>query len=339
MLPFKLRHAFLLASLMFIPAVHASSFDCASATSPAEKTICSDPYISNLDEKLGSLWRATLPKVVDSKALKVDQRGWLKQRNQCAADVACLRRQYLMRLKALEFMAKPFNWDATWQLIPWGVSAAVVVNTKRIDATHIAFDISGVAGANSGDMDGVATIEGSEAHYAQDNCSLKFSPFNGLLDIAQDGADPTCGGGMGVYYGGRYVASEQSLSIDYDLLSLGVARTEQENELLHTLLKGDYQTLLQNSGSMVTGEASRDVPDAQVDEFWLRGLANTNAGILMRAPDARVWLVLLVFDEQRQLRARYYTNVPQWKKRVPEALLAWHTRIADGETLPLDFMP
>jgi uncharacterized protein len=339
MLPFKLRHAFLLASLMFIPAVHASSFDCASATSPAEKTICSDPYISNLDEKLGSLWRATLPKVVDSKALKVDQRGWLKQRNQCAADVACLRRQYLMRLKALEFMAKPFNWDATWQLIPWGVSAAVVVNTKRIDATHIAFDISGVAGANSGDMDGVATIEGSEAHYAQDNCSLKFSPFNGLLDIAQDGADPTCGGGMGVYYGGRYVASEQSLSIDYDLLSLGVARTEQENELLHTLLKGDYQTLLLNSGSMVTGEASSDVPDAQVDEFWLRGLANTNAGILMRAPDARVWLVLLVFDEQRQLRARYYTNVPQWKKRVPEALLAWHTRIADGETLPLDFMP
>ena len=339
MLPFKLRHAFLLASLMFIPAVHASSFDCASATSPAEKTICSDPYISNLDKKLGSLWRATLPKVVDSKALKVDQRGWLKQRNQCAADVACLRRQYLMRLKALEFMAKPFNWDATWQLIPWGVSAAVVVNTKRIDATHIAFDISGVAGANSGDMDGVATIEGSEAHYAQDNCSLKFSPFNGLLDIAQDGADPTCGGGMGVYYGGRYVASEQSLSIDYDLLSLGVARTEQENELLHTLLKVDYQTLLQNSGSMVTGEASSDVPDAQVDEFWLRGLANTNAGILMRAPDARVWLVLLVFDEQRQLRARYYTNVPQWKKRVPEALLAWHTRIADGETLPLDFMP
>ncbi len=339
MLSCKLRHAFLLASLMFIAAVHASSFDCASASSPAEKTICSDPYISNLDEKLASLWRATLPNVVDAKALKVDQRGWLKQRNQCAADVACLRRQYLMRLKALEFMAKPFDWDATWQLIPWGVSSAVVVNTKRIDATHIAFDISGVAGANSGDMDGVATIEGSEAHYAQDNCSLKFSAFNGLLDIAQEGADPTCGGGMGIYYGGRYVASEQSLSIDYDLLSLGVARTEQENELLHTLLKGDYQTLLQNSGSMVTGEASSDVPDAQVDEFWLRGLANTNAGILMRAPDARVWLVLLVFDEQRQLRARYYTNVPQWKKRVPEALLAWHKRTTDGETLPLDFMP
>ncbi|CAI8809475.1 lysozyme inhibitor LprI family protein [Pseudomonas serboccidentalis] len=339
MLSFKLRHAVLLASLMFIPAVHASSFDCASAASPAEKTICSDPYISNLDEKLGSQWRATLPKVVDSKALKVDQRGWLKQRNQCAADVACLRRQYLMRLKALEFMTSPFNWDATWQLIPWGVSSAVEVKTRRIDATHIAFDISGVAGANSGDMEGVATIEGSEAHYAQDNCSLKFSAFNGLLDIAQEGADPTCGGGMGIYYGGRYVASEQPLSIDYDLLSLGVARTEQENQLLHTLLKDDYQTLLQNSGAMVTGEASRDVPEAQVDEFWLRGLANTNAGVLMRAPDARVWLVLLVFDEQRKLRARYYTNVPKWKKRVPEALLAWHKRIADGETLPLDFMP
>ena len=339
MLSFKLRHALLLTSLAFSTTAHAASFDCTGATSPAEKTICSDPYISNLDEKLSSLWLVTLPKVADSKALKADQRGWLKQRNQCAADVACLRREYLMRLKALEFMAKPFNWDATWQLIPWSVSSAVEVKTKRIDATHIAFDISGVAGANSGDMDGVANIVGSEAHYAQDNCSLKFSEFNGLLDIAQDGADPTCGGGMGVYYGGRYVASEQPLAIDYDLLGLGVARTEQENELLHTLLKGDYQTLLQNSGSMVTADASRDVPDAQVDEFWLRGLANTNAGILMRAPDARVWLVLLVFDEQRNLRARYYTNAPQWKKRVPEALLAWHKRMENGETLPLDFMP
>jgi len=339
MLSFKIRHAFLLACLMSISVVNASSFDCASAASPTEKTICTDSYISSLDEKLGVLWPQTLAKVADPKALKADQRQWLKQRNQCSADVSCLRRQYLMRLKALEFMTRPFNWDATWQLIPWGVSSAVEVKTKRIDATHIAFDISGVAGANSGDMDGIATFDGAEAHYAQDNCSLKFSAFNGLLDVAQDGADPTCGGGMGIYYGGRYVASGQSLSIDYDLLSLGVARTEQENQLLHTLLKDDYRTLLQNSGAMVTSDTSRDVPDAQVDEFWLRGLADTNAGIMMRAPGSRLWLILLVFDEQRKSRARYYTNVPEWKKRVPEALLAWHKRIAGDETLPLDLMP
>ena len=321
MLSFKPRHALLLTSLAFSTTAHATVSIAPAPSARLKKPFVLIPTSPTLMKKLSSLWRATLPKVADSKALKADQRGWLKQRNQCAADVACLRREYLMRLKALEFMAKPFNWDATWQLIPWGVSSSVEVKTKRIDATHIAFDISGVAGANSGDMDGVANIVGSEAHYAQDNCSLKFSAFNGLLDIDQDGADPTCGGGMGVYYGGRYVASEQPLSIDYDLLSLGVARTEQENELLHTLLKGDYQTLLQNSGSMVTADASRDVPDAQVDEFWLRGLANTNAGILMRAPDARVWLVLLVFDEQRNLRARYYTNAPQWKNVCPKHCL------------------
>ncbi|MFJ2710945.1 lysozyme inhibitor LprI family protein [Pseudomonas sp. NPDC087346] len=339
MLAFNLRYALLLTSLVFIPVVHASSFDCASAVSKTEKTICSDSYISDLDKKLGALWRPTLAKVADPKALKADQRGWLKNRNQCAEDVPCLRREYLMRLKALEYMVKPFSWDATWQIIPWGVSSGATLQTKRIDADHISFDISAVAGANSGDMDGIATIVGTEAHYSGTGCTLKFSAFNGLLDVTQDGSDPTCGGGMGVYYGGRYVASEQSQSIDYDLLSLGVARTQQEDELLHALLKDDYQTLLQNSGSMASGDASSDIPNAQVDEFWLRGLANSNAGILMRAPEGKLWLVLLVFDDQRESRARYYTNVPEWKKRVPNALLAWHKRIADDQTLPLDLMP
>jgi hypothetical protein len=90
---------------------------------------------------------------------------------------------------------------------------------------------------------------------------------------------------------------------------------------------------------MASSDASNDVPDAQVDEFWLRGLASSNAGILMRAPEGRLWLVLLVFDDQRESRARYYTNVPEWKKRVPHALLDWHKRIADDQTLPLDLMP
>lgn len=339
MLAFNLRHALLLTSLVFATSSHAASFDCAGASSPVEKAVCADPYTSSLDEKLGALWRTAVVQVADPQALKADQRSWLKQRNQCAANSSCLRREYLMRLKALEYVAKPFSWDATWQMIPWGVSSAAEVTTKRVDATHIAFDVSASNGGNSGDRDGVATIDGAVAHFAEGNCTLKFSALNGLLDVDSDGGEGACGGGMGVYYDGRYVASDQPIAIEYDLLSLGVVRTQQEDLALRTLLKNDYQTLLQNSGSMAAGETSGDVPGGQVNEFWLRGLASSNAAILMSAPGGRVWLVLLVFDEQRKVRARYYTNVPKWKKRVPDVLLAWRERLAGDATLPLDLMP
>lgn len=339
MLAFKLRHALLLTSLVFAANSHAASFDCAGASSPVEKAICADPYTSSLDEKLGVLWRTAVVQVADPKALKADQRSWLKQRNQCAANGSCLRREYLMRLKALEYVTKPFSWDATWQMIPWGVSSTSEVTTRRLDATHIAFDISASNGGNSGDMDGVAAIDGDVAHFDGGICTLKFSAFNGLLNVEPDGGNGACSGGMGVYYGGRYVASEQPIEIEYDLLSLGVVHTQQEDQTLRTLLKNDYQTLLQNSGSMATGENSSDVPEGEVNEFWLRGLATSNAAILMSAPGGRIWLVLLVFDEQRKVRARYYTNVPKWKTRVPDVLLAWRERLAGHATLPLDLMP
>ncbi|VVO16483.1 hypothetical protein PS718_03860 [Pseudomonas fluorescens] len=57
MLPFNPRHVLLLTSLAFAPFVHASSFDCASASSKTEKAICADAYLSGLDEKLAARWR------------------------------------------------------------------------------------------------------------------------------------------------------------------------------------------------------------------------------------------------------------------------------------------
>jgi uncharacterized protein len=120
MLAFNLRHALLLTSLVFAANTHAASFDCAGASSPVEKAICADPYTSSLDEKLGVLWRTTLPQVADPQALKADQRAWLKNRSLCGAEPACLRREYLMRLTELQYAARAFNWDSTWHLIPHG---------------------------------------------------------------------------------------------------------------------------------------------------------------------------------------------------------------------------
>ena len=336
MLSLKSRHALLLISLAFAPFVHASSFDCASAASKTEKVICGDGDLSVLDEKLAKHWRLTLARVADPKALKTDQRQWLKNRNACGDSAACVRRQYLMRLAELEHATQPFSWDATWQRIPPGTSTSASLTTKRLDATHISFDITAAEGANSGDLDGVATLKGDEAFYTDGECNLSFTPINGVLDISPVGSGGYCSAGMGVYYTGRFVASVQPLSLDYDMLSLGLARTPAENQALHTLLEDDYQRLVELSGSLMTGEPSTDVPDSQVAEMFMRGLGGT--GIVMRSTGARFWVLLQTYDSG-QARLRYYTNAEQWKTRLPDALQAWNERKKSYQDLPVDFMP
>ncbi|WP_236189007.1 lysozyme inhibitor LprI family protein [Pseudomonas paraglycinae] len=337
MLAFNLRHALLLTCLVFATTSHAASFDCAGASSPVEKVVCADPHLSGLDDKLAAVWRSTLAKVADPKALKADQRMWLKSRNGCDQQLACLRRNYLMRIAELEYAAKPFDWNATWQLIPDGPSTAAEINTLQRDAGHIAFDISAAEGGNSGDLEGVAVLKGNQADYAEGECALSFTAINGILNVVQDGSDAACGGGMGVSYAGRYVASGQPLKIEYDLLSLGFARSSQDNATLHALLSADYQVLVETSGSMMIGEPGADVPDGQVVEMWMRGIGGT--AIFMSAPDSRFWVMLMAYDGKGNSRVRYYTNVPEWKARLPDNMQAWYKQRSGEAALPLDFMP
>lgn len=336
MLNFTLRHALCVTSFAFVSVTHASSFDCASAASPVEKAICADPYLSDLDEKLGVLWKSTLAKVEDPKALKASQRQWLKNRNSCGKEPACLRRDYLMRLTELEYATKPFNWNATWQRIPATPASGAELTTKRLDTTHIAFDISTAEGGNSGELDGVALVKGNQANYAEGQCALSFTAVNGILNVTQDGSDGECSAGMGVYYSGTYVASDQPLKLDYDLLALGLVRSSEENAALHTLLKDDYQVMVDLAGSMREGDPSADVPDSKIARLWMRGLGPT--AILMSTADARLWVMFMTYDAQGKSRVRYYTNVAQWKGRLPDVMQAWH-KDTYGGTLPLDFMP
>lgn len=86
----------------------AASFDCAKAASAAEKTVCADRELSELDGKLGAAFKQALGGAADKEKLKVAQRAWLKQRDACP-DAACLTRLYQSRLGELtaDVVAKP----------------------------------------------------------------------------------------------------------------------------------------------------------------------------------------------------------------------------------------
>lgn len=83
-------------------AVQAASFDCAKATSSVEQAICNNAELSRLDTILHDNYQSALANlpVDQADALRSSQRDWLKQRNVCGSQEACLNQ--LMNQRATQ---------------------------------------------------------------------------------------------------------------------------------------------------------------------------------------------------------------------------------------------
>jgi len=100
--------AFTAAVLTLASDAQAQSFNCRYAKSPAEVAICQNAGLMALDRQLGQAYseaRVNMTGVRTDLRLAEfakDQRKWLRQRNDCRSDVACLRQNYTGRLNELE---------------------------------------------------------------------------------------------------------------------------------------------------------------------------------------------------------------------------------------------
>jgi uncharacterized protein len=84
-------------------AAEAASFDCARASTPTERAICSDPQLSALDSRLQGAYDA---RVTRDQGVRELERGWLAARNAgCGKDVACLKRFTAAQIAWLESAA------------------------------------------------------------------------------------------------------------------------------------------------------------------------------------------------------------------------------------------
>lgn len=99
---FTLVLAALFALASLAPGAQAASFDCAKAGTATEKAICRDPALSKQDEAVAAAFKAALtlwPTGNWPTYIRTEQRNWLKDRNGiCKGDVACLKRDYELRL-------------------------------------------------------------------------------------------------------------------------------------------------------------------------------------------------------------------------------------------------
>ena len=87
----------------------AASFDCAKAQLPAEKFVCDNPFISELDDKLDAIYKSVLAKAneTEKQAVIAQQEHWLKHtRNLCRREV-CFKHAYWSRQAELATFFEP----------------------------------------------------------------------------------------------------------------------------------------------------------------------------------------------------------------------------------------
>lgn len=69
---------FVFSNLLF-----SASFNCTKASSDVERIICADAELSQLDTKMGFLYKKVYEQIDDKKDLLNKQRSWIKEREQC----------------------------------------------------------------------------------------------------------------------------------------------------------------------------------------------------------------------------------------------------------------
>ncbi len=94
---------------LFLPfSVNAApSYDCSKASGEVEQTICQEPELQRLDNKLHDAYQAAIKQVSgeEKRLLRAFQRGWIKGRNDCWKSDRlgqCVEDNYKTRITELE---------------------------------------------------------------------------------------------------------------------------------------------------------------------------------------------------------------------------------------------
>jgi uncharacterized protein YecT (DUF1311 family) len=77
------------------------SFDCAKVSNGAERLICSNRQLSELDVQLSQEYSSAVKRSTDSAALKDEQRRWISRVRGACSSVDCLSDAYKIRLSEL----------------------------------------------------------------------------------------------------------------------------------------------------------------------------------------------------------------------------------------------
>lgn len=135
-----------LLALLLQSSVVGAQISCTGPLSPTEVVICASPKLLELDHMLGAAYRSAIGVSPDPKALRSDQRNWLRKRNRCDR-YDCLKHLYDSRIAELRQLHERFSARPTDRLDARGVMQVCTALARRVDERSLdellAFQVAG----------------------------------------------------------------------------------------------------------------------------------------------------------------------------------------------------
>ncbi len=216
-------NAYLLVAVLSVLSfqVQSAGFNCAKASTPVEKMICTDAQLSKLDELLKVAYKKALANSSDPTVLKEVQLEWLQDARNPCTEIECLKQVYTARLAELEPMthaAPKLNAIVgDYQRYYHGKlddTASISVQDLKNGQLHITGNAVWIGNVetgnvNTGELDGTFPIESNTLHYTSGEddyaCKLTLIFVKNQLTVRDDNGN--CGG-HNVTFNGQYRKSE-----------------------------------------------------------------------------------------------------------------------------------
>lgn len=226
------------------------------------------------------------------------------------------------------------KWKGEWERTEWAANGGLSIDSISADSLY--FNLTAMAGANGGELEGAASITDSVAIFhsfeGYDTCHIVFT-LKGDSLIVVDQQRGSCFGGMGVEYSGKFYNEKYPYkpkktwegnndSTDQTMSSLEVLN-EAEDSALKALTKSEY-SLFVNSTQLSNDDDDLDSLNAKVRSSGVQGLYTMQENIVMIDSSKNIWAAVI-----KEGKVLYYTNTPKFTNQLPKTIDNWRSRFAD----------
>ena len=227
----------------------------------------------------------------------------------------------------------------------------IKIKHSDIDPNSFIFNIDAQNGANSGtwsnEEDGKVTgtliVKGVVATYSdelekQDDgtmapiCTATFKLSTDEKTLSLDTNCDQLYAGYGVYFGGDYQKDNKIKNVA--LQDVDIFKNNSSAYTAFNSLVGDYAKNFTGTLMLQNDEKDLDGFKASVVSLAVGHAYTELESIIMVTPDNKIWAATIDWDDvKKESVIRYFTNVSQWKKRLPKTIDSWRTGFKDYKVI------
>jgi hypothetical protein len=237
-------------------------------------------------------------------------------------------------LEQIPSVEEPAGWEGTWHLNGIYEGGTLIIGGVTEDEFELA--ISVLRNGNNGLCFGKAKYEADKARMETilfegetEACILEFNHLSDFIEVKQASSTLACGFGARAFADGRY---EKKLRDIKPQLSFGskeaVFPTQNLHDQFYKMVGEDiYQVFAFNMQLVEEEEVQAKRGPLKMIRGGVSGMYTVHEAAILHDHKARIWAATLDFDDRDNPVIRYFTTEGKDRKKLPEALKAWTSRL------------